>query len=66
VLSGGIGEAYTPTTIGPDGSIYAMSNAMMSVVGVPEPASTVIVALSALALRRRRDKPALQGRVIVQ
>ena len=32
-LSPGIGEAYTPTAIGPDGRIYAMSNAILFAIG---------------------------------
>jgi hypothetical protein len=33
-LTPGIGEAYTPTAIGPDGRIYAMSNAILFAVGI--------------------------------
>jgi hypothetical protein len=32
-LSGGIGEAYTPTEIGPDGTVYAINDAVLSAVG---------------------------------
>jgi len=32
-LSGGIGEAYTPTVIGPDGTVYAINDAMLNAIG---------------------------------
>jgi len=32
-LSGGIGEAYTPTVIGPDGTVYAINDAVVSAIG---------------------------------
>lgn len=32
-LTSGIGEAYTPTVIGPDGQVYAVNNAMLFAVG---------------------------------
>ena len=32
-LSGGIGEAYTPTVIGSDGTVYAINDAVLSAVG---------------------------------
>ena len=33
VLSSGIGEAYTPTEIGPDGTAYAINDAILDAVG---------------------------------
>jgi len=33
VLTAGIGEAYTPTVSGPDGSVYAINNATLFAVG---------------------------------
>jgi hypothetical protein len=32
-LTGGIGEAYTPTVIGVDGTVYAINNANLYAVG---------------------------------
>ena len=32
-LSSGIGEAYTPTIIGPDGTVYAINGAILNAVG---------------------------------
>jgi len=32
-LSGGIGEAYTPTVIGTDGTVYAINDAVLNAVG---------------------------------
>ena len=36
-LSPGIGEAYTPTVIGPDGTVYAINWAILNAVGAPAP-----------------------------
>jgi len=33
VLTSGLGEAYTPTMIGPDGTVYAINNATLFAVG---------------------------------
>jgi hypothetical protein len=33
VLTPGLGEAYTPTTVGPDGTVYAINNATLFAVG---------------------------------
>jgi hypothetical protein len=32
-LTGGIGEAYTPTVIGPDGTVYAINHAVLFAIG---------------------------------
>jgi hypothetical protein len=32
-LSGGIGEAYTPTAIGADGTVFAINNAVLNAIG---------------------------------
>ena len=32
-LSSGLSEAYTPTLIGPDGTVYAINNATLFAVG---------------------------------
>ena len=34
-LGGGLGEAYTPTLIGPDGTVFAVNNGLLHGVGVP-------------------------------
>jgi hypothetical protein len=34
-LTPGLGEAYTPTAIGPDGTVYAINNAILFAVGLP-------------------------------
>jgi hypothetical protein len=51
-LTDGIGEAYTPTLIGADGTVYAISNGTLYAVGtpVPEPAAVLGVAAAALAV----------------
>ena len=32
-LSGGLGEAYTPTVIGPDGTVYAINDGVLAAIG---------------------------------
>jgi hypothetical protein len=48
-LTSGIGEAYTPTVIGPDGTVYAINNATLFAVGrspaKADPAATAPQAL---------------------
>lgn len=36
VLTPGIGEAYTPTVVGPDGQVYAINNATLFAVGATD------------------------------
>jgi hypothetical protein len=56
-LTGGIGEAYTPTVVGPNGAVYAINDAVLYSV-VPEPSTIALAALCGAALlfavRRRR------------
>jgi hypothetical protein len=33
LLSTGVGEAYTPTVIGPDGTVYAINDAVLYAIG---------------------------------
>jgi hypothetical protein len=33
ILTAGIGEAYTPTVVGPDGTVYAINDAILFAVG---------------------------------
>ncbi len=59
VLTPGLGEAYTPTVVGPDGTVYAINNATLFALGlvpVPEPSALVLagVAVAGIAIRRRR------------
>ena len=53
-LTPGVGEAYTPTLIGPDGTVYAISDATLFAAGaVPEPASLGLLIPAAVLFIRR-------------
>jgi hypothetical protein len=47
VLTAGIGEAYTPTIIGADGTVYAINNATLFAVGAPVPEPAFALGLAA-------------------
>jgi hypothetical protein len=54
-ITNGLGEAYTPTAIGPDGTVYAINNATLFAVGaVPEPSSLMMLSIGTLFLTKRR------------
>ena len=57
-LTGPLGEAYTPTLIGADGAVYAMSEGQLFNIGiVPEPGGLAAIALAGgFVLRRRRGQ----------
>jgi len=56
-LTDGVGEAYTPTLIGADGTVYAINNArLFALTQVPEPAAIALVGgcLAFFIYRRRK------------
>ena len=57
-LTGGLGEAYTPTVIGSDGTVFAIQDSVL--FAVPEPGSVSFFAggMFMLLLRRRRSDTA--------
>jgi hypothetical protein len=66
-LTPGLGEAYTPTVIGADGTVYAINNATLFAIGSsagPEPASLLLACAGALCLGlpRRRVLPRMTRR----
>jgi len=57
-LTPGLGEAYTPTTVGPDGTVYAINNATLFAVGVtPGLGVPVPAAGGGLVLEAPRPQP---------
>jgi hypothetical protein len=56
-LTPGIGEAYTPTLIGQDGTVYAINNATLFAVGDPVPSASPGGASRTLGLAVARPNP---------
>jgi hypothetical protein len=59
VLTPGIGEAYTPTVAGPDGTVYAINNATLFAVGAETGGVPRDAGAPALALAPARPNPFL-------
>lgn len=52
----GAAEAYTPTAIGPDGTVYAINHSVLFAVGVPEPGVAALLGCAGLLLTGRRNR----------
>ena len=57
-LTGGLGEAYTPTVIGADGTVFAIQDSVL--YAVPEPGSAALIAGGGIMLLLRRRRRAFQ------
>ena len=51
-LSGGLGEAYTSTVIGPDGTVYAINESTLFAV-VPEPTTALMLTITLTLFPKR-------------
>jgi hypothetical protein len=51
ILTSGIGEAYTPTVIGPDGTVYAVNDALLFAVGSNSPDVSKVVTVNLYTMR---------------
>ena len=54
-LNTATGEAYTPTAIGPDGTVYSINDGFLYAVA-PEPGTLAIVGIGCIRLLLRRDR----------
>jgi hypothetical protein len=65
VLTSGLGEAYTPTVVGSDGTVYAINNATLFAVGkgkpAPAPLSVSATTVNLGTQAARTTGPALVG-----
>ncbi len=61
VLTPGIGEAYTPTLVGPDGQVYAINNATLFAVGAVNAGVTPTPRAPQIALANLGANPSVAG-----
>ena len=55
-ITAGVGEAYTPTLMGPDGTVYAINDGVLFAVGVPEGGTGGVGAVGVVMMWRRRER----------